>query len=88
MRAKASNKKFKSFLEELHDALPPGFEISIGDEGMSMPATAYAFTAFMRGGTAENCARDFIAKISSIEDNDVDMNDTTIDDWEDQGGAL
>ena len=85
---KASNKKFQAFVDEVHETLPDGFEASIGTEGLTIGATAYAFIAFMRGDSAENCARDFVAKLGIEDKNEPDMDDTTIGDWEDQGGAI
>lgn len=82
---KASNKKFKEFIDELHKALPPGFKADIGNEGLTNPATAYAFIAFMRGGSAENCARDLEVKLG-VED-EIDMDDTTLNGWADEGGS-
>lgn len=81
---KASGKKFQEFVDAVHKALPEGFSNSISAEGLTMGATAYAFIAFMRGGSAENCARDLEVKLG-VEEDEVDVDITN---WEDEGGNV
>lgn len=85
---KACGKKFQAFVDEIHKTLPDGFQEGIEAEGLMIGATAYAFIAFMRGDSAENCARDFVAKLGVEDEDEVDMDDTTINGWADEGGSI
>lgn len=83
---RASKDKFEEFLNDLKNAFPDNFENQIQNEGLSHGATSYAFIAFMHGGSAENCARDLVAKLGVEEE--VNNSNNEVTNWEDEGGSI
>ena len=60
---RASKENFEAYLNRVGEALPEGFEDSIGHEGLWMGATGYVFTSFMHGVPAKTVASELVRMI-------------------------
>lgn len=57
---KASKDNFEAYLIRVIDAMPDGFNESLGQEGLGPGATGYVFVSFMQGTRASTCASELV----------------------------
>lgn len=57
---RASKENFEAYLNRVKDAMPRGFDESLGMEGLTCGSTGYVFVSFMNGTKASMCASELV----------------------------